>query len=325
MALADEAGKARSQLGAALKAGVDTIASNQTIIFTQYVRKVLPLDGFVFWVRADIVSPPVTPLTQTVMGSLHYATEKRQDEQETFAVNRVVFTSESPIDFLNEASPTRIWVASFDQIRFSFGGRKNLYRPQARLWHYFGDAVYPDVVPQLVDTTDQLNALGLIVSNSLPLWLAMNEFSPNWPFYPATLPATIFPSFLSPLNLVPPFITAHIGEGDTAPLVSAQTFSPTNAQSLIAVDTVRLTLWGLNNQQAMTVISFIAQYSYDTGFFGVMNSPVVHDAKREQRELAVLAQKKVIDFTISYLQGTTADTARQLITQAGLTFYPQGT
>ena len=43
----------------ALVAGVDVLAGPQEITFTPYVRIVLPIDGFVFYVNAALATPAV--------------------------------------------------------------------------------------------------------------------------------------------------------------------------------------------------------------------------------------------------------------------------
>ena len=323
MSTATEAATARTPLGADLKAGVDAISYNQSITFTKFVRMVLPLDGFVFWVRGDLVSPP-SPGTQTVMGSFHYATDQHQEEAETYSVNRVVFTAESEVDFFNEVSPTVIYIATYDGIQFAFSSRGSFYN-QAQLWHYVGSAVYADIQSQLITSSGQLSSLGLIVSNSLPVWLSLNTFAPNWPFYPALpLPFPLYPSFLAAQNIVPPWGTVHIGEDDTDAIVSAPGFSSDLSQTQLSVDKVRITLWGANNDVAQNFLAAINQFSYDTGLIGIMNKPIISDAKREQRELGVIAQKKVIDYEVSYLQSNIVDFTRQLLASAVPTYLPLG-
>ncbi len=318
-----EASGARTPLGADLKVAVDAISYNQTIRFTKYVQLVLPLDGYVFWVRGDLVSPPAAKVRQ-VMGSLHYATDQKQEEAESYAVNRVIFTSEEQVDFLNSMASTELYIGDFEGLEFAFSSRKSFYR-QAELWHYIGNAVYADMQPQLITSVDQLAALTLIASNSLPLWLNLNRFAPAWPFYPTLpLPFTLYPSFLNPSNLEPPWAAVHIGDDDTMPMVSTAGFNLTESQTQIVSDKVRVTLWGATNDQAMLFLATVNQYSYDTGLFGVMNRPVVRDAKRTQSELGTLAQKKIIDFEISYIQGRVANTARTLILGAIPTFIPGG-
>ena len=58
----------RTALGAALKAGVDTISLSQQLTFTLYKRLVLPLDGYLFWVKASILVPdPLPDVRKTFM------------------------------------------------------------------------------------------------------------------------------------------------------------------------------------------------------------------------------------------------------------------
>ena len=42
-------------IGADLQTGVEAISIQQTVTFTKYVRLVLPLDGYVFWVAAPLL------------------------------------------------------------------------------------------------------------------------------------------------------------------------------------------------------------------------------------------------------------------------------
>jgi hypothetical protein len=71
---------------------------------------VLPLDGHVFWIKAN-------PLEQIVVtGSLHYASDSHQEESGSFTVNSVVFTSEEEINDLNDVSPNEMWIADFDEL-----------------------------------------------------------------------------------------------------------------------------------------------------------------------------------------------------------------
>lgn len=57
MASLEEAAKvANTQLSSVLHSAVETISSDQTIKFKLYVKQVLPIDGFVYWVNADILN-----------------------------------------------------------------------------------------------------------------------------------------------------------------------------------------------------------------------------------------------------------------------------
>ena len=56
-----------SQQENVLKAGVETISAHQTVTFTKYYRMILPMDGYLFWVNANILAgnsgePNVPPL-----------------------------------------------------------------------------------------------------------------------------------------------------------------------------------------------------------------------------------------------------------------------
>ncbi len=322
MSTVAESASARTPLGADLKAGVDAISYDQKITFTKYVQKVLPLDGYVFWVRGDLLSPPQANVVE-VMGSFHYATDQKQDEAETYSVNRVVFTSEGEIDFFNEVNPTTLYIGTFEGVDFAFSSRGSFYR-QAELWHYRGNAIYSDMRSQIITTSGQLAALGpLIVSNSLPVWLSLNTFTPTWPFYPdLPLPFTLYPSFLAPQNIVPPWGTIHIGHEDTNPIVSAPFFQPTLSQEQFSYDHVLITLWGATNAVAQNFIATVNQFSYDTGLIGIMNRPIIRDEKRTQNELGVIAQKKVIEYDVSYIQGNIVNFTRKLIVTTVPTYIP---
>jgi len=61
---------------------------------------------------------------------------------------------------------------------------------------------------------------------------------------------------------------------------------------------------------------FVFQFSEYTNYIGMMNNmPTIQDHHHEQVELQALAQKKTIEFKISYLQGKhlISTTTRQLI------------
>lgn len=333
MATVDELlGGSQSPLNADLAAGVEAISANQTITFTKYVRVVLPLDGFVFWVRADIVSEAaianatafnvtapgapievITPAPYVVArGSLHYASEKKQDETESYSVNRVVFTAIDPVhqDF-NQIGPACILIGELDGIRFAFDNRQNFYR-QADLYHYIGDAIYPYMESQIIDNVAALPS-GLVVSNSLPFWLRLNDYHP---FYGFGNSIPLYPSHLSPPNLRPPFATVHIYPESTVALVSAPRLGRRYSHEQLSRDRVRVTFYGANNAAALTFHDCVMQYSADYGYIGMANVPVMQDEKSSQNELGILAMKKMIEFEVNYYQSTARDMERQIICQA---------
>lgn len=300
----------QSQLADTLAAGVNTLSMNQVIQFTQYSQTILPADGYIFYVSAGT--------TQPIQGSLHYATNRNQNEDETIDINRVVLTALSKIDLFNEAAPTDLFIGTFEGIQFAFSARGSFYQ-QANLYHYVGNAVYPALSSQLIDSEADLPTEP-IVSNSLPIWLAQNSFAP------------VYPSFIVPANVAPPYITAHIEpsmtEAPSFPITvwpgTAVPDSGTSplydlASRQLAKDKVRLTLYGFNNQTAIQFYMSLIDYSLNTDDFGFANSPVIRDEKRTQVEMAVIAMKKTLDIEAWYYQGTADAIARRLILSALIT------
>lgn len=314
MTTADEVLGAKTALGSDLAAGIKTISLNQEVEFKLYVRVVLPIDGYVFWVRSDLVSvaairtlltgPRLSKSTMPkqvikAQGSLHYSTHIEQAEESTIGINRMVFTAIQPIQDFNKIAPGLMYVARFgESIRFGFSSRGSFYK-QADVFHYLGDAIYPTMATQLIDDPDFFSS-AQIVSNSLPAWLAMNGLSPFYGFG-NTIP--LLPSFLVPQNETPPFASVHIVPETTRGLASAPTIDPTTStHTQLCAETVRITLWGVRNNQALDFVDSVYQYSRDVSLFGIMNIPVIRDEKKTQAELGVIAMKKAIDFEISYLQ-----------------------
>jgi len=328
-------------MSATLDAGIEALSLDEQITFTQYVRLVLPADGFVFWVKADLVSPsalcnayPVNtfgpnadggnnaPSAQYIVkGSLHYSTELQQNQDETLAVNRVVFSSEDEVVFLNSSNPSLLWVAEYDNIKFSFSSRGSFYKV-ADIFHYVGNAVYPDMATQLVDSADGFDSVNVVVSNSLPLWLALNGYQPPYSggFGNPGLP--LFPSFLVPQNQQPPWVAVHIDPASTEALSATPRLDNTLSQDQLVQETVELTFYGVRNFVVQDFVACVNQYTLDYGYFGIMNMPVPRDDKRAQVELGTLAQKKTVTFQINYYQTRIRDIARQLILEAVPTYQP---
>lgn len=321
MASVNESLGNQSQLNAAQRAGIEAIDRNQTITFTKYIRLVLPLDGFVFWVRADQVSAAAlanasalnsvalnTPLTVVtpaptivVQGSLHYSTDVVMEEGEAYDKNTVIFTAESDIDPFNEVGPEVMYIGEFMGVRFSFSRRAPLYI-QAGIYHYSGVAIVPAMLSQIIDDVTTFDASNIIVSNSLPIWMGLNQFMP------------MYPSFLSTQNIAPPYATVHISETSglqSAPLIDAQ-----SNHYQLAKDRVKVTIYGLRNFSALDFLDYVNQFTLDSGVMGIMNIPVPRDEKRTQTELGTIAMKKIIEFDVNYYQTVSRNLARQLINSA---------
>src|SRR5271166_3370646 len=201
----------------ALVAGVDTLSQDQTVSFTPYVRTVLPLDGYVFWLNANLLS--AAQLAQhglssadpvVVAGSLHYASVGTQLEDETIVVRSVDFTAETQITAFAEIAPDVLYVGFWDTplggFNFTFS-RRNSFYIQASIYHYVGDAIYPAFEAQLIDDLSAFDQ-SQVVSNSLPIWLSMFTNIP----YPldVTVSLPIYPAFLVPDNLVPAYVAVEV-------------------------------------------------------------------------------------------------------------------
>jgi len=312
----------------ALVAGVDVLAGPQEVVFTPYIRTVLPIDGFVFWLNAALATPAARATAGlsdtapvTVQGSLHYASTGSQVEDETIVVRRVDFTSETQITAFAEIAPKVLWVGEWQTVmgsfKFTFSARGSYYQ-QANIHHYVGDAVYPVFEAQLIDDAGQLDQ-DAVVSNSLPIWLAMMQGVP----FPTnfTVELDLFPSFLVPDNLTPPYGVVHIRPESTAALQSFPWRDRSESHWQLVTERVMVTLYGLRSDAALDFQDYAVHYSALTGNFGIMNMPVVRDDHRTQVELAALAMKKTIEFHISYYQTRARTIARQVLKAAIPTFY----
>jgi hypothetical protein len=345
MSIEEMMGGARTPMGATLAEGIDTISYDQVVSFVPYVRIVLPYDGFVFWVRASSIAPAallnIMGLNNTVLndpgqssiptpvevpGSLHYSTETVQGESANIAFNRVVFTSQLPVVDLNLVNESLLYIATFDgpeagdlvglasttPIRFAFSTRGSYYK-QTNVWHYVGTAVLPTMETQIVEDLNLFDTREPVVSNSLPIWLSLNNYSPDYPV-PVTLPRiSFYPSFLVPDNRKPPYISVQIGEDDTESVQAMPRLGADSSSAQQMRDMVRFTLYGCNNAVAQSILYALMQHSLDTQFWGVCNMPSVQDDKEGQSEFNTLAQKKRIVIEASYNQEAVRDAARQLI------------
>lgn len=303
-----------SQIRSALDRGVESLSVRHTVLFTLHRSIAVAQDGFLFWTPSG---PAIS-----VTGILRYSTDMLQDEDQTAASNQVILTAEQEITEFNLIAPGQTWIGSWPvaqgdaTLQVAFSKRGDYFGP-ANLWHYSGIAVLPAMQAQIIASASDLPA-GPIVSNSLPFWLAQNSVAP------------VYPSFLVPPNVVPPYIVAHVEPAGTEPMqglplidgwpspipVPIQPTLYQLASHLLCRDRVRLTLYGLNNATAQQFLYSIIEYSRATDNFGLMSTPVVRDEKRTQREITAIAQKKCIDLSVSYYQGAADIIARRLIVQA---------
>lgn len=324
--VAEASDNGQSQLNAVMKQGLDTIDRLQMVTFTKYVRQILPLDGFVFWIRADLLSeqalmdasryngttdaePSIisTDLSYDVGGSFHYSTRREQNEDETIEKNMVTFTSKEKVEEFNEIGQNVMLLADYDGIRFAFSSRKPLYL-QADIYHYQGVAILPAMESQIIDSLADLPNHDQIVCNSLPFWLTLNSIMP------------VYPAFLADNNLAPPYATIYIDPESTNAIQAAPYIDYESNHSQLVRERVKVTVYGLKNNAAIDYLDAVLAYTLsDTAGFGVMNMPVPKDEKRTQEEMAIIAMKKSFFFDVNYYQTRSQQVARQLITSAFVT------
>ena len=288
---------------AALLAGLRVLSLDETIVFTKYIRKVMPLDGYVFWLATE---------PMPVQGSLHVSADKRQLEDETISVNRAILSTPTEIQPFNTIGPNTLWIGESRGLKFAFSQQGFFYKPSG-IWHYAGDAVYPALESQLVELGRELSDRTLIVSNSLPAWLHLIDYDPIWLTVPNPR-IMLYPSFLVPANLRPPYGVVHIPPAETRGLSDVPLLGRTASHSQLATDRAHVTLYGTTNEQAAAWYDLVVQFSRDTDAIGLMSTPpILRDEKRAQAELGVLAMKKTIDFEVSYNQAAIRRLARQMI------------
>ncbi len=310
---------AQSQLTGQVHEGLRAISEGQTVTFTRYTKQIVSQDMYVFWAA--------TTTTVTVKGSLHYGTERDQDEDQTIGINAVIFASEEQVTEFNAVGLGEMWISDWPvgggSIQIAFSSQTAFYE-QAGTWHYAGFAVYPALKSQIISSAADL-PVGPIVSNSLPIWIGLPA---NIGSSVPLLAATVYPAFLVPENLVPPYIVANIEETHAiqafAHMDWSQRVSPSqNLYELpsyqLMKDRVVLTFYGFTNQQVIQYFSALRDYSYNTDTFGFLNFPAIQDEKRTQPEIAAIAMKKTIQIDASYYQSTADAVARRLILSAAIT------
>lgn len=327
MSIASEASGMPNQLQTALAQGLDNLSRDQKLTFTQYTQQIISDDGSVFWVKGAA--------TLTAKGSLHYSTDRSQEEDQTIGINSIIFTSESEVTEFNAINPGTLWICPWTTpdgatIQMAFSSR-GAYYEQAGLFHYTGFAVFPALQSQLVASIADLPA-GPIVNNSLPFFLQAATQMASLPESQApTIPH--YPSFLVPENIVPPYVVVHVEPAMTKAIQSFPRYrwsqktgtGPYNLpDSQLMQDDVRLTLYGLNAQQARKYLSGLIIYTLATDNFGFMSAPALQDDKRVQSEIKAIAMKKTIAMKISYYQGVADAVARQLILSASVSFTVEG-
>lgn len=294
--------KSKGQMASALTAGLKTISESQEVTFSLYVRVILPLDGFLFWVKADLLSPPGSqqpglparpvgvPLALRAQGSLHWMTTTQQTDIASQGLNNVLFTTSKKIEEFNATDSDCMYIGEVDGAPFSFSWMGNRYE-QADLYHYRGESIYPVMRSQMITSLDDFRPHELVVSNCLPILIALNS--------PGGKSLSVYPSFLIPQNVVPPYVVVDVK--NTRPLQMAPLIVDGERWQHV-MDTVRVTLFGLDNARALQYVDYIVTQAMLYEQFGISNSPVPLDDKMNQREINAIAMKKHVDFEINYYQ-----------------------
>ena len=247
----------------------------------------------------------------SILGSLHYFQEIHQEEDTTYTRQLGLFTSTQEVNDFARLMPDELYITNLPNgTRIAFNGQIGRY-DQAGLWHYNGRALYSTEATQILDSPSQLNTQLQIVSNSLPIWLSMSTES---------LP--IYPSYLSGLNIYPPYVTADI-TGTTA-MGQSPVYGPLSSQSQLVTEQIKFTFYGLNNNAVLDFQTMLLNNSLpEDAAYGVMNMPVPIDDKKVQSEFQIIAQKKTMILQVNYYQSRARNIARQLIEQAGITLTPE--
>ena len=302
MAQISEVGGDPTQLLGALRQGLESLDLRELQPFQVYTRTVLPVDGYVFWT-------PTT--TESVRGSLHYAQQIEQGVDETVGFATIILTSEDKVMALSEMNENKIYVATQGNFRYAFSRQDGFYT-HAGLWHYFGHSIYPAMESQLLDPGNTIDFSRAVVSNSLPFWIDINSYSPT--YLGLTNPVTLYPSYLVAENLEPPYGVVDIQT--TNAIQSTPLRGIYGSHTQLVRDHVEITLYGLQNNEALDFQDLVNQYTLDTGNFGLMNTPALFDEHRTQVELQALAMKKTLKLDIDYYQSRSAAVAFQLIKSA---------
>lgn len=286
--------------------GLNKLSNGERVTFTRYVARILPSDGFKFWVKASLLPDEVEPFELSIAGSYHAAINQEQNEDDTPAITSVLFTTSYEIAEMQSVDSQTIWIGEYYGSRFSFT-RRGKYYAQAGLYHYFGDAIYPRMESQIIDDLDNLNLDDTIVSNSLPFWLDFET-------------APVYPSYLVPTNLPPPYIAVDME--NTKSLQALYTLDNDGNIDNWAQEQVTATLYGFNNNKAFDFLHEVEMYCQETDNMGITNTPTIQDVKSTQSDFNLIAQKKTIKFTVNYHQQRLNAVARRILEKAIITITP---
>ncbi|UMM63162.1 hypothetical protein [Aristophania vespae] len=305
--------KPAASLAASLVAAVNDVSYGQHVQLKEYKRLILPLDGYVFWVA--------TGKEILVTGALYFLTENIQKEAKSLEQRNVIFSSKEEVKPFNQLSSDQIWVGNLDETRFVFGSRSSQIT-QDGLFHYIGESISPIFSTQFIDDLNIINDDEVIVSNSLPIFMALpTQSNPylDWCRWPENVP--IFPSYIVPDSQAPPYITVDIDPSFQQSLTPGLISTSDKSSFQFVTETVCLTLYGLTNNQAVNVRDYIVRWAAtNPDRLGITNCPIIRDIRKYQPEINTLAMIKTISFEVMYCQHAARECGAQLIHKAKLPF-----
>ncbi len=307
--LDETASAAPSGMASDLIAGIQQLSADQQFTFTRYTRLVLPADGFVFFAPASAVSQDTDiPFCFSTNGSLHVTQTFQQEPEANYARQDITFTTKAQALEFSQVAPDSLWVLTIPNGSLvAFSGQRGRF-DQAGIWHYSGKALLPFEQTQFIESAADVLPDSRVVSNSLPIWMAMS-----------TDDLPVYPSFLVPRNAIPPYVAVDIK--GTEGIAVAPYLGPDDSQTQLATEVARFTFYGLRNDQALDFQKLLLDNSF-IGVYGVMNIPVPVDGKRAQSDFGIIAQEKAMDLQINYHQARARDIARKLISSAFITITP---
>ena len=275
-----------------LQDGLKLLSNQQSISFARYTRTILPADGFIFWMN--------TGNSFMVNGSFHYATNNEQNDVQTVGKNSVVFTTTEEIDDFNNIGEGDLFIGSIDNIQFGFTQRGKFYKA-SNLYHYTGNSINPVMRSQIIDDLSTFDN-SKICNDSLSIFMMLNQFCP------------VYPAFRVDQNIRPPYAVVDVQE--SIPLQQFETEDYNSNRSQWTQDTVKVTLFGMNNNLALDYIWYIKTVGLNNSDFGVMNAPIAKKIDIPQSDLNVTANAKEIIFDVNYYQNRTLNIARAFIEHA---------
>jgi hypothetical protein len=280
----------------------------KNITFTKYVRRVLPVDGWVFWVKSSLIEGEVAPFSKVYLCSTHIQRNQTQEATKTNSISSIGLTVNKKIEDLHEVNQSVMWLGEYQGVKFSFNAQANYYE-EANIFHYAGDAVYIENTPNIIDDIEDLD-LDLengIVTNCIPIFITLNQ------------QVQIYPAFLAPTNLKPPYATIEVK--DTRGIAAGQSYNPFEDSSLLSWDKVELTIYGLRKKQLSDFLKYLENQQLVTEAFGMYWLPSVQNENVPQSEINVLTNKKVLNFDVSYTFNAVRSQAEAFIRSVTVDFF----